>query len=240
VDFVNHSRLSWQPTRKILVASAAAPMHNLMLGNARIGASVKRILRAALLTPALAAAGCQSAPPPPPLSPSQSNPEYVIGAGDTLEVFVWRNPDLSVKVPVRPDGRISIPLVPDIVAVDKTTAGLAHEIEQRLQKYVQDPNVTVMAQSFVGPFTRQVRVIGEAAKPHAIPYRSGMTLLDVMIEVGGLTKYAAGNDAVLVRAVNGKQNSYSLHLDSLIVRGDVSANVPLAPGDIIIIPQRAF
>ncbi len=201
---------------------------------------MKRILHAALLTPALAAAGCYPAPPPPPLSAAQSNSEYVIGPGDALNVFVWRNPDLSVKVPVRPDGRISIPLVPDIVAIDKTTTGLAHEIEQRLQKYVQDPNVTVMIESFVGPFTRQVRVIGEATKPHAIPYRANMTVLDVMIEVDGLTKYAAGNDAVLVRTVGGKQNSYALHLDSLIVQGDVSANVAVAPGDIIIIPQRYF
>jgi polysaccharide biosynthesis/export protein len=201
---------------------------------------VKRILRAALLTSALAAAGCDSAPSPPPPSAPEANSEYVIGPGDKLNVFVWRNPDLSVKVPVRPDGRISIPLVPDIVAVNKTTSVLAHEIEQRLKKYVQDPNVTVIVESFVGPFMRQVRVIGEAAKPQSIPYRANMTVLDAMIEVGGLTKYAAGNDAVLVRTVKGKQNSYTLHLNSLIERGDVSANVALAPGDIIIIPQRVF
>jgi len=157
-----------------------------------------------------------------------------------LYVFVWRNPDLSMKVPVRPDGRISIPLVPDVVAVGKTTSGLGREMEQRLQKYLIDPNVTVIVESFVGPFSRQVRVIGEAAEPRAIPYRTNMTVLDAMIEAGGLTKYAAGNRAILVRTVNGEQKSYSLQLSSLIKDGDVSANVALAPGDIIIIPQRVF
>jgi polysaccharide export outer membrane protein len=203
---------------------------------------VKRILRgAAGLMAALLAAGCQSAPPPPPpLSASQASSQYIIGAGDSLNIFVWRNPDLSVKVPVRPDGRISIPLVPDVVAVGKTTSGLAQEIAQRLQKYVTDPNVTVMVDSFVGPFTRQIRVIGEAAQPRALPYRANMTVLDAMIEVGGLTKYAAGNDAVLVRTVDGKERSYSVRLDSLIKDGDVSVNIALAPGDIIIIPQRVF
>jgi polysaccharide biosynthesis/export protein len=204
--------------------------------------SVRGILRAAgglILT--VVAAGCQSLPsPPPPSATPQADSEYIIGPGDTLNIFVWRNPDLSVKVPVRPDGRISIPLVQDVIAVGKTTSGLAHEIQQRLRKYITDPNVTVMVDSFVGPFARQIRVIGEAAEPRAVPYRANMTLLDVMIEVGGLTKYAAGNNAVLVRTVNGKQKSYSIHLDSLIKDGNVSANVALAPGDIIIIPQRVF
>ena len=202
---------------------------------------MKRILRgAAGLMMALLAAGCHTPPPPPPPSAPQSTSEYIVGPGDTLNVFVWRNPDLSLKVPVRPDGRISIPLVPDVVAVGKTTSGLARDIEQRLQKYLTDPNVTVIVETFVGPFSRQVRVIGEAAEPRAIPYRTNMTVLDAMIEVGGLTKYAAGNAAILVRTVNGKQESYSVHLNSLIKDGDVSANVALAPGDIIIIPQRVF
>jgi polysaccharide biosynthesis/export protein len=186
------------------------------------------------------AAGCQGSPPPPPPSAPLSTSEYVIGPGDKLNIFVWRNPDLSVKVPVRPDGRISIPLVPDVVAVGKTPTSLARELEQRLRKYITDPNVTVMVDSFVGPFTRQVRVIGEAVEPRAIPYRANMTLLDAMIEVGGLTKYAAGNDAVLVRKADSEQRSYSVHLGSLIRDGDVSANVALAPGDIIIIPERTF
>jgi polysaccharide biosynthesis/export protein len=196
---------------------------------------------AAALAVLLAISACQSLPPPPPpAATAKASSEYVIGSGDKLDIFVWRKPDLSANVPVRPDGRISIPLVPDLVAVGKTTTELAHEIEQRLKKYVKDPVVTVIAQSFVGPFSRQIRVIGEAANPHAIPYRANMTLLDAMIEVGGLTKYAAGNDAVLVRQVDGKQVSYSVHLDSLIRDGNVSANVPLEPGDILIIPQRKF
>lgn len=200
-----------------------------------------KLSRAATIVAVLIVAACQNLPPPPPpLASPQATSEYIIGPGDNLEIFVWRKPDLSVTVPVRPDGRISIPLVPDLVAVGKTTTGLAHEIEQRLQKYVKEPIVTVIAKGFVGPFSRQVRVIGEAVSPHAIPYRANMTVLDAMIEVGGLTKYAAGNDAVLVRAIDGKQVSYSVHLDSLIRDGDVSANVPLAPGDILIIPQRRF
>lgn len=216
-------------------------MHNLTPAYGNRERSVQRIWRGATaLLVALLLAGCQNSPPPPPPSTPQANSEYVIGAGDTLDIFVWRNPDLSVKVPVRPDGRISMPLVPDVVAVGKTTSGLAHEIAQRLQKYINEPNVTVMVDKFVGPFTRQVRIIGEAAEPRAIPYRANMSLLDAMIEVGGLTKYAAGNDAVLVRMVDGKQQSFSVHLGSLIRDGNVSANVPLSPGDIIIIPQRVF
>ena len=202
---------------------------------------MRRILCGVTGLALFAVAACQSLPsPPPPKVASQATSEYIIGAGDKLNIFVWRKPDLSTTVPVRPDGRISIPLVPDIVAVGKTTTGLAHEIEQRLKKYVKDPIVTVIAESFVGPFSRQVRVIGEAANPHAIAYRANMSLLDAMIEVGGLTKYAAGNDAVLVREVGGKPVSYSVRLDSLIRDGDVSANIPLAPGDILIIPQRKF
>jgi polysaccharide export outer membrane protein len=201
------------------------------------------LLCAAAAIPAIVVQGCQTAPPAPP-APAEvqalSSSEYIIGPGDSLNVFVWRKPDLSAKVPVRPDGRISIPLVEDVVAIGKTTTQLARELEERLKKYVQDPVVTVIAESFVGPFVRQVRVIGEAAQPHAIAYRTNMTILDAMIEVGGLTKYAAGNDAVLVRIEKGEQATYSVHLDSLIKDGDVSANVGLAPGDILIIPQRVI
>jgi polysaccharide biosynthesis/export protein len=216
-------------------------VHKIMPDLSRRKRNVEWTLRSsALLIVAFLAAACQGPPPPPPPSVPLSTSEYVIGPGDKLDIFVWRNPDLSVKVPVRPDGRISIPLVADVAAVGKTPTALAQELEQRLRKYITDPNVTVMVDSFVGPFTRQVRVIGEAAEPRAIPYRANMTLLDAMIEVGGLTKYAAGNDAVLVRKVDGKDTSYSVHLDSLIRDGNVSANVALAPGDIIIIPERVF
>ncbi len=166
--------------------------------------------------------------------------EYRIGPGDGLSVFVWRNPELSVGVTVRPDGRISIPLVEDLVAVGKTPTALSREMEKRLAKYVTSPIVTVMTNRFVGPFSEQIRIIGEAATPRALPYRANMTVLDAMIEVGGLTKYAAGNRATLVRTVNHVQASYPVYLDSLINDGDIRANVALQPGDILIIPQTYF
>jgi polysaccharide export outer membrane protein len=199
-------------------------------------------LRAAGTAAALVIGGCSSAPPLPPAPPASASPsaEYRIGPGDKLNIFVWRNPELTVSVPVRPDGRLSIPLVEDVVAIGKTPSGLARELEQRLAKYIKEPVVTVIAEGFVGPFTEQVRVIGEAAQPRALPYRTDMTVLDAMIEVGGLTRYAAGNDAVIVRTVDGQQNTYAVHLTSLIRDGDVSSNVALQPGDILIIPQRLF
>lgn len=202
----------------------------------------RTLLRAAGVAVALAMWGCQGAPPLPSAPPASALPssEYRIGPGDKLNIFVWRNPELSASVPVRPDGRLSIPLVEDVVAIGKTPSGLARELEKRLAKYIKEPVVTVIAEGFVGPFTEQVRVIGEAAQPRAIPYRTDMTVLDAMIEVGGLTRYAAGNDAVIVRAANGEQNTYSVHLASLIRDGDVTSNVALQPGDILIIPQRLF
>lgn len=166
--------------------------------------------------------------------------DYVLGPGDQLEVFVWHNPDLSVKVPVRPDGRISIPLVEDIDCTGKTPTQLARTIEQRLKQYVNDPVVTVIVSDFNGPYSQQIRVVGEAAKPHALAYRQDMTVLDAMIAVGGLTPYAAGNRATLVRTVGGKQESLPVHLDDLLKDGDVSANLALRPGDIIIIPESYF
>lgn len=174
----------------------------------------------------------------PPASLTLS--EYEIGPGDTLNVFVWRNPELSIAVPVRPDGRISIPLVEDVVAIGKTPTVLAREIEQRLAKYVTSPLVTVMPQSFIGPFDQQVRVVGEAVVPRALPYRAKMTVLDAMIQVGGLTKYAAGDRAELIRTVHGTHEEFPLRLSALINDGDISGNVPLVPGDIIIIPQSYF
>lgn len=190
----------------------------------------------------LVVTGCSSAPPLPPAPPASALPsrEYIIGPGDKLNVFVWRNPELSVVVDVRPDGRLSIPLVEDVVAIGKTPTQLARVLEQRLAKYIKEPVVTVIAQGFVGPFNEQVRVIGEAAQPRALPYRTDMTVLDAMIEVGGLTRYAAGNKAVIVRTVAGKQYTYGVHLDSLINDGDVNSNVALQPGDVLIIPQRLF
>jgi polysaccharide export outer membrane protein len=200
------------------------------------------LFRAAGLTAVLVVAGCHNAPPLPPAPPASALPsnEYIIGPGDKLTIFVWRNPELSISVDVRPDGRLSIPLVEDVVAIGKTPTQLARELEQRLSKYIKEPVVTVIAQGFVGPFSEQVRVIGEAAEPRALPYRTDMTVLDAMIEVGGLTRYAAGNDSVIVRTGNGKQFTYAVHLDSLIRDGDVSSNVSLQPGDILIIPERLF
>lgn len=168
--------------------------------------------------------------------------EYIIGAGDQLSVFVYRNPDLSEGgVAVRPDGRISTPLIEDIMAAGKTPKELARDIEKRLAKFIQDPNVTVIVRSFVGPPDRQVRVIGEATEPAAIPYRDHMTLLDVMIATHGLTKYAAGNRAVIVRTEpDGKRRSINVRLADLIKDGDISQNIEMAPGDTLIIPQSWF
>jgi polysaccharide export outer membrane protein len=172
----------------------------------------------------------------------QGASEYVIGAGDQLSVFVWKNNDLSEGgVGVRPDGRISVPLIDEITASGKTPPQLAHDIEERLKKYVQDPLVTVIVRSFVGPSNRQVRVIGEATDPQAIPYREDLTVLDVMIATKGLTKYAAGNRAVIVRhGPDGKEHNIIVRLDDLLKSGDISQNVAMDPGDTLIIPQSWF
>jgi len=187
----------------------------------------------------LGLAGCNTATPPP-LPSGIASSEYMIGPGDRLNVFVWRNPELSVEAPVRPDGRISIPLAEDVVAIGKTPTDLAREIEKRLAVYVNQPVVTVIPREFVGPFAQQVRIIGEAVQPRALSYRANMTVLDAMIEVGGLTKYAAGDRATLARMVANVQHTYSLYLDSLIRAGEIENNVALMPGDIVIIPQRYF
>ena len=190
--------------------------------------------------------GCSSSAPQLPSASSGEgtkaapSADYQIGAGDQLGIFVWRNPELSTTVSVRPDGRVSIPLVEDVVAVGKTPTALARDFEDKLKTYVKDPIVTIIPANFVGPFTQQVRVIGEAAQPKAIPYRTGLTVLDVMIAVGGLTKYAAGDRSQIVRVVNGSETSYRVHLSSLIRDGDVSENAFMAPGDILIIPQSYF
>jgi polysaccharide export outer membrane protein len=172
----------------------------------------------------------------------QGASEYVIGAGDSLSVFVWHNNDLSEGgVGVRPDGRISVPLIDEIEAAGKTPPQLAHDIEERLKKYVQDPLVTVIVRSFVGPANRQIRVIGEATDPQAISYREDMTVLDVMIATKGLTKYAAGNRAIIVRrGPDGKEHNILVRLDDLIKNGDISQNVAMQPGDTLIIPQSWF
>jgi len=169
-----------------------------------------------------------------------STPHYLIGPGDNLSIFVWRNADLSRGVVVRPDGRISIPLVEDLEVTGKTSTELAREIEIQLAVYVKDPIVTVIVTGFNGPFDQQIRVVGEAGKPQALPYREKMTLLDLMIAVGGLTEFAAGNRSTIVRYINGKQQQFTVRIDDLIKDGDISANIELLPGDILIVPESWF
>jgi polysaccharide export outer membrane protein len=188
----------------------------------------------------LAACGNLGTLPPPGASGPGLGPEYVVGPLDNLNIFVWRNPELSQTVPVRPDGRISIPLIEDLPAAGLTPTQLARDIEGQLKKYVQDPIVTVIVTGFNGPYDRQVRVVGEAAHPQAIPYRDNMTVLDAMIVVGGLTQYAAGNRAEIVRKVDGKETEYRVYLSDLLKYGDIDANVQMLPGDILIIPQSWF
>lgn len=189
----------------------------------------------------LVLAGC-GAPEPSEalLQPRETSSIYRIGPLDSLEVFVWRMPELSRGVTVRPDGRISMPLVDDLVATGKTPTQLARDIEAQLAKFVQDPTVTVIVGGFHGPFDQQVRIVGEATDPQAIPYQANMTVLDVMIAVHGLTKFAAGNRAELIRSVNGKRAVIPVRIDDLIKDGDINANVPVQPGDVLIIPQAWF
>ncbi len=187
-------------------------------------------------------AGCGSSGPSVHDLPWQSpvDYDYLIGPGDQLEIFVWRNPELTQSVPVRPDGKISVPLVEDLPAADKTATQLAREIEHALSKFVRDPLVTVIVSDFQGVYQTQVRVVGQATDPQALPYRDNMTLLDVMIAVGGLTEFAAGNRSKLVRTVDGETIQATVRLEDLIRDGDISANVPVAPGDVIIIPEAWF
>jgi len=189
---------------------------------------------------ATALAGCASAPPPPSEPMPTTEAPYLVGPGDTLNVVVWRSPELSMTVPVRPDGKITTPLVEDLQASGKTTTQIAREIEKVLSRYVQTPVVTVIVTSFAGPYAQQVRVIGEAAKPQALPYRENMTLLDVMIAVGGITDFAAGNRASILRTTGDKRVQFGVRLSDLMRGGDLSANLPMRPGDVLIIPQSYF
>lgn len=168
--------------------------------------------------------------------------EYVIGPLDSLQIFVWRNPELSAKVQVRPDGRITTPLISDMPAVGKTPAMLADDLKIALGEYIKDPIVSVIVENFSGTFSQQIRVVGATGKPASIPYRANMTLLDAMIAVGGLSEFAAGNRARLVRfdKNTGQQREYRLRLSALLKNGDTSANVRLEPGDVIIIPESMF
>ncbi len=192
----------------------------------------------AMLAAAMGLTGCNSYPSAPPAS-SSADYNYVIGPGDTINVVVWRNPELSMSVPVRPDGKITTPLVEDLPAMGKDPSALARDIEKALGKFIRDPVVTVVVTNFVGPYSEQIRVIGEAAKPQILAYKQKMTVLDVMIAVGGLTDFADGNGASILRTAEGNKQ-YSVRLKDLVKNGDVSANVEMRPGDVLVIPQSWF
>ncbi|MEO0344820.1 MAG: XrtA/PEP-CTERM system exopolysaccharide export protein [Pseudomonadota bacterium] len=196
-----------------------------------------------------AVAGCATGTPLPAGQPGGGGgaggdvdaDSYIIGPGDTLNVFVWRNPEISTTVPVRPDGKISTPLVEDMVAVGKTPTQLARDIEEVLAEYIRSPNVNIIVQGFVGTFSEQIRVVGQAAQPMSLAYRDEMTLLDVMIEVGGLTPFAAGNRSKVVRRdSDGKSQEYRVRLDDLLNDGDMSQNIAMRPGDVVVIPESFF
>ena len=208
------------------------------------GASLGGALRCALgLVLVAGLAGCSyfrgPGYPAAPMKASNADYTYIIGAGDSVNIIVSRNPELSMSVPVRPDGKIAAPLVDELVAQGKTPIQLARDVEKQLEKFVRDPVVTVIVTSFVGPYSEQVRVVGEAARPQFLAYKQNMTVLDVMIAVGGLTDFAAGNSATILRSSEGNKQ-YTVRLKDLIKRGDISANVEMKPGDILIIPQSFF
>ena len=202
----------------------------------RITESVRWFILAALVA---VTAGCATSYPAAPTSAASADYNYLIGPGDQLSIVVWRNPELSMAVPVRPDGKITTPLVEDLSAIGKDPSSLARDIEKALSKYIRDPIVTVIVTGFVGPYSEQIRVVGEAAKPQILAYKQKMTLLDVMIAVGGITDFADGNHATILRTSEGGKQ-YSVRLKDLLRRGDVSANVDVKPGDVLIIPQGWF
>jgi polysaccharide export outer membrane protein len=215
-----------------------------------VSAHSKLALAVGVSASALALAGCAGTPRAGNSLPAASfvassddvSDNYVIGAMDELTVFVWRNPELGARVQVRPDGRITTPLISDLVAVGKTPAQLAEDIRVVLGQYIQDPLVSVMIDRFQGTFSQQIRIVGATERPASLPYRANMTLLDAMIAVGGLSEFAAGDRARLIRhdRGTGEQREYDLRIARLLRRGDTSANVRLEPGDVIIIPESMF
>ena len=209
----------------------------------RFTGSLKMVM-VLFLAQLITACSSNNALPTATLHPSNTSDiysyHYLIGAGDELNIFVWRNPEVSGSFIVRPDGMITTSLVEDIKVAGKTPTELARSIEEILGTYLREPIVTVTVNSFVGPFSEQIRIIGEAAQPKAINYTQHMTLLDVMIQVGGLTEFAGGDDAILVRIKDGQQKQYNIMIDKLIKEGEISANIDMLPGDIIIIPEAWF
>ncbi len=203
----------------------------------------QRTAAAAAIMAVLFATGCASSGPPPVVPEASAAPaesSYRIGPGDNLNIFVWRHPDLSINVPVRPDGKISTPLVEDMDAAGKTPTELSRDIEAVLAEYIRSPKVNVIVQGFVGTFGEQIRVVGQAANPMALSYRDNMTLLDVMIEVGGLAEFAAGNRAKVVRRTADGQAEIPVRLDDLLNKGEINQNIAMAPGDVVIIPEARF
>lgn len=209
-------------------------MFDSMLGG--FGAALRRVL---ILMAGLLLVACATTNPPAPSVAASPDYNYIIGPGDSVNIVVWRNPELSMQVPVRPDGKIAAPLIEDMTAMGKDSTTLARDIEKELGKFIRDPVVTVIVTGFVGPYSEQIRVVGEAAKPQTLPYKQKMTLLDVMIAVGGMTDFANGNGTTLLRTTEGDKQ-YSVRVNDLIKRGDVSANVEMKPGDVLIIPRSWF
>jgi polysaccharide export outer membrane protein len=202
---------------------------------------MKRYLLPLMLVSMLAA--CSNAPvypPAPAKSTDTSDWMYLLGPGDSVNVFVWGNPEVSGSFPIRPDGKMTMNLVEDLPASGKTPTQLAREIEKILSRYIQDPVVTVIVAGGVGPYSQQIRVLGQAAKPQTLVYRENMSLVDVMIAVGGLSDFAAGNKASILRVVDGKPQQFSVRLEDLVKDGDISANVEMRPGDLLIIPESFF
>lgn len=210
-----------------------------LLNKARTGLVVGALAGAAVLTGCATDFG-ERGQLPVASGDAQYSTRYKIAPGDSVEVFVWRNPEVSTEVPVRPDGLLSAPLLEEIPAAGKTPAELARDLEAELSTYLRDPLVTVIVQGFTGTFREQIRILGEAASPQALIYNDSMTLLDVLIQVGGITEFADGNNATLIRRVDGQQELFQLRLDDLIRDGDITANVDMRPGDIIIIPEAWF
>ena len=175
-----------------------------------------------------------------PSATQASEYNYLIGPGDSLSIFVWNNPEVSTSVTVRPDGMISTNLVEDVKVTGQTPTQTARQLEGELSKYIKDPIVTVIVGGFIGPYSEQVRILGEATSPQTLAYRQNMTILDVMIAVGGITDFADGNNASIIRVVNGSQQEYRVRLEDLVRNGDISANVAVLPGDILIIPEAWF
>jgi len=202
---------------------------------------MKRVLLPVLLAGLVS--GCTNTPiypPAPAKAEAVSDWMYLLGPGDSVNVFVWGNPEVSGSFPIRPDGMMTMNLVEDLPASGKTPTQLAREVEKVLARYIQDPVVTIIVAGGVGPYSQQIRVLGEAAKPQTLVYRENMSLVDVMIMVGGLSDFAAGNRASILRIVDGKPQQFSVRLEDLVKDADISANVEMRPGDLLVIPESFF